>query len=61
VDVIGRRAIVERLLKLLSRDRLTKSKIKLGTWIGRGNVPKLRFRFPSQPAGYFFGRMDLQR
>jgi hypothetical protein len=46
VNMIGRCSIAERLLKLLSRDGLTKSEIKLGAWISCRNVPKLGFSVP---------------
>jgi hypothetical protein len=44
---------------LIPRDRLTKSKIKLGIWIGCSNVPEFGFWFASQSASDFFGRVDL--
>src|SRR5262249_22065325 len=45
VNVIGCRSAPECDFELISRDRLTKSKHKLGAWIGRCDVPEFIFWF----------------
>jgi hypothetical protein len=61
VNVIDHGALAKSLLKALSRDRLTKSKEKLGVRMRGGHVPKLALRLASQSAGNIVRRMNLQR
>jgi hypothetical protein len=59
VNVIGYGSITQSLLKDVVRDRLTKSKEKLGVRARGGHVPKLALWFASQPAGNIVRRMHL--
>src|SRR5204863_1091302 len=59
MNMIDQRSLAYSLLKVVARDRLTKSKEKLGVRIGGGHVPKLALRLASQSARNIFRRMHL--